>query len=98
MCNHLRHVTAQFLIEHLDLSWKEGIAAFGVSGLLGSCETYPCRVPYYNFLVQVPEKLGFLGSRLGCRINGLGLMLMQRLKKDVEFLGEGSTSSGIIRI
>lgn len=26
MCNHLRHVTAQFLIEHLDLSWKEGFA------------------------------------------------------------------------
>lgn len=24
MCNHLRHVTAQFLIEHLDLSWKDG--------------------------------------------------------------------------
>lgn len=26
MCNHLRHVTAQFLIEHLDLSWKSGFA------------------------------------------------------------------------
>jgi len=26
MCNHLRHVTAQFLIEHLDLSWKDGFA------------------------------------------------------------------------
>lgn len=24
MCNHLRHVTAQFLIEHLDLNWKDG--------------------------------------------------------------------------
>jgi len=26
ICNHLRHVTAQFLIEHLDLSWKDGFA------------------------------------------------------------------------
>eukprot|EP00931_Biecheleriopsis_adriatica_P086180 TRINITY_DN60892_c0_g1_i1.p1 TRINITY_DN60892_c0_g1~~TRINITY_DN60892_c0_g1_i1.p1 ORF type:complete len:876 (-),score=160.33 TRINITY_DN60892_c0_g1_i1:68-2632(-) len=26
MCNHLRHVTAQFLIEHLDLNWKDGFA------------------------------------------------------------------------
>lgn len=26
ICNHLRHVTAQFLIEHLDLSWKDGYA------------------------------------------------------------------------
>lgn len=26
MCNHLRHVTAQFLIEHLDLGWKHGFA------------------------------------------------------------------------
>lgn len=26
MCNHLRHVTAQFLIEHMDLSWKDGFA------------------------------------------------------------------------
>jgi deoxyribodipyrimidine photolyase len=26
MCNHLRHVTAQFLIEHLDLDWKDGFA------------------------------------------------------------------------
>eukprot|EP00930_Biecheleria_cincta_P041454 TRINITY_DN28412_c0_g1_i1.p1 TRINITY_DN28412_c0_g1~~TRINITY_DN28412_c0_g1_i1.p1 ORF type:complete len:835 (-),score=131.10 TRINITY_DN28412_c0_g1_i1:397-2901(-) len=26
MSNHLRHVTAQFLIEHLDLSWKDGFA------------------------------------------------------------------------
>jgi len=24
MCNHLRHVTAQFLIEHMDLTWKDG--------------------------------------------------------------------------
>jgi len=28
MCNHLRHITAQFLIEHLDLSWKDGFAWF----------------------------------------------------------------------
>ena len=27
MCNYLRHVTAQFLIEHLDLSWKDGFLA-----------------------------------------------------------------------
>ena len=27
MCNYLRHITAQFLIEHLDLSWKDGFLA-----------------------------------------------------------------------
>ncbi|CAE8637256.1 unnamed protein product, partial [Polarella glacialis] len=26
MSNHLRHVTAQFLVEHLDLNWKDGLA------------------------------------------------------------------------
>ena len=35
MCNHLRHVTAQFLIEHLDLSWKDGL----LSGRSSSIET-----------------------------------------------------------
>merc|ERR1711904_741125 len=28
MCNHLRHVTAQFLIEYLDISWKHGLQWF----------------------------------------------------------------------
>jgi hypothetical protein len=26
MSNHMRHITAQFLIEHLDLNWKDGFA------------------------------------------------------------------------
>ena len=30
MCNHLRHVTAQFLIEHLDLNWKDGFAWYDI--------------------------------------------------------------------